>query len=88
MAFPSRGKEEIGVMPTRYEYDLDGNSEWRWIAIAQNGRKVAVSPVGYQSLQDCMHAVGLMRAPVNFAVTSTVPLDPPEQSLSRLHRRP
>ncbi len=75
-------------MPTRYEYDLDGNKEWRWIAIAANGATVAVSPVGYASLQDCMHAVGLMQAPGNLAVVPGVPIEPPERSLSRLQRRP
>ncbi|HEX6001705.1 MAG TPA: hypothetical protein VFZ16_20265 [Hyphomicrobiaceae bacterium] len=77
-------------MPTRYEYDLDANHEWRWIAIAANGATVGVSPVGYANLQDCMHAVGLMHAPGNFAVlpsTPVEPLPPPEKSLSRLQRR-
>jgi hypothetical protein len=52
--------------------------------------------VGYASLQDCMHAVGLMRAPGGLAVLPGVeaqrqvaqPPDLPEKSLSRLHRRP
>jgi uncharacterized protein YegP (UPF0339 family) len=94
MANPSPRKEEISVMRTRYEYDLDSNNQWRWIAIGANGTTVAVSPVGYDSLQDCMHAVGLMQVPGNLAVvaasaSAAAALDPPERSLSRLqlHRR-
>ncbi len=79
-------------MPTRYEYDLDHNGEWRWIAIAESGETTAISPVGYVSLQDCMHAVGLMRAPGNVAVLPgappQAPADAPERALSSLHRRP
>lgn len=82
-------------MPTRYQYDLDGNNHWRWIALAANGATVAISPVGYASLQDCMHAVGLMRAPgisagVAASAGSSAAMDPPELSLSRLqlHGRP
>jgi uncharacterized protein YegP (UPF0339 family) len=88
MAFLSPRKEEIGVMPNRYEYDLDGNNEWRWIAVAANGATVAVSPMGYASLHDCMHAVALMQAPGNLAVAPNPRMDPPERSLSRLYRRP
>lgn len=84
-------------MPTRYEYDLDHNGEWRWIAMSETGVTSAISPVGYTSLQDCMHAVGLMLAPSNVAV---LPSGQPQQqakaadlpersaSLSRLERRP
>ena len=77
-------------MPTRYEYDIDSDNHWRWIALAANGATVAISPVGYASLQDCMHAVGLMRAPGISAgeTPSAGPSavrDPPELSLSRLH---
>lgn len=79
-------------MPTRYEYDLDHNGEWRWIAIAETGETAAISPVGYKSLHDCMHAVGLMRSPGEFAVLpsarQTQVTEPPERSLSRLQRRP
>lgn len=84
-------------MPIRYEYDLDHNGEWRWIAIAESGETQAISPVGYRHLQDCLHAVALMQAPGNFAVTpaampppprrSMPDNDPPELSLSRLQRR-
>jgi uncharacterized protein YegP (UPF0339 family) len=82
-------------MPTRYEYDLDHNGEWRWIAVSETGATSAISPVGYASLQDCMHAVGLMRAPGGLAVLPGVeaqrqmaqPPDQPETSLSRLYRR-
>jgi uncharacterized protein YegP (UPF0339 family) len=73
MAFASLRKEEIGVMPTRYEYDLDANKEWRWIAVAPNGATMAVSPIGYTSLQDCMHAVGLMQAAALSAASVGVP---------------
>jgi uncharacterized protein YegP (UPF0339 family) len=59
-------------MPTRYEYDLDANKEWRWIAVAPNGATLAVSPLGYPSLQDCMHAVGLMQAAALAAPPSAV----------------
>jgi hypothetical protein len=82
-------------MPTRYEYDLDSNNQWRWIAIGASGATVGISPRGYASLQDCMHAVGLMQLPGSLAVTAAsagaaAALDPPERSLSRLqlHRRP
>ena len=80
-------------MSTRYEYDLDHNGEWRWIGVAKSGETTAVSPVGYVSLQDCMHAVGLMQAPGNLAVLPSTPpqapaADPPESALSSLHRRP
>jgi uncharacterized protein YegP (UPF0339 family) len=82
-------------MPIRYEYDLDHNGEWRWIAVSETGATSAISPVGYASLQDCMHAVGLMRAPGGLAVLPGVeaqrqmaqPPDQPEKSLSRLYRR-
>jgi hypothetical protein len=76
---------------TRYQYDLDHNGQWRWIAIADSGETAGISPVGYQHLQDCLHAVGLMRDPGGFAVVASVPpghpVDPPDRSLSRLERR-
>lgn len=82
-------------MPTRYEYDLDGDNQWRWIAIGANGATVAISPAGYASLQDCMHAVGLMHVPGNLAVVAAganavAAMEPPERGLSRLqlHRHP
>jgi uncharacterized protein YegP (UPF0339 family) len=87
----------IAAMSTRYEYDLDRNGDWRWIAIAGAGQTKAISPVGYRSLQDCMHAVGLMQAPGNVAVLPAAqtqvpapprPADPPKQALSSLRRRP
>jgi uncharacterized protein YegP (UPF0339 family) len=86
----------MAAMPTRYEYDLDHNGEWRWIAVAETGATSAISPVGYASLRDCMHAVGLMRAPGDLAVLPGIdglpqvakPPDSPRESLSRLHRRP
>ena len=59
-------------MSARYEYDLDHNGEWRWIAIAEGGQVSAVSPAGYRNLQDCMHAVGLLRDPGGFAVLRLV----------------
>lgn len=79
-------------MPTRYEYDLDGNKQWRWIAIGANGATMAISPLGYASLQDCMHAVGLMQVPGNLAVvaasaSAAAAMEAPERSLSRLQRR-
>lgn len=83
-------------MPTRYEYDLDQNGEWRWIAVAESGETQAVSPVGYAHLQDCLYAVALMQAPGDPVVMPGVQAvaakkdsdDPPEQSLSRLQTRP
>jgi uncharacterized protein YegP (UPF0339 family) len=82
----------IATMPTRYEYDLDHNGEWRWIAIAKTGETKAISPVGYVSLQDCMHAVGLMQASGNLAALPgaqpRAAAAPSERSLSSLHRRP
>jgi uncharacterized protein YegP (UPF0339 family) len=84
-------------MPNRYEYDLDRNGEWRWIAIAETGETAGVSPVGYKDLQDCMHAVGLLRSRGDFAVLPSnrkaqemdpPEKSPPEKSLSRLQRRP
>jgi uncharacterized protein YegP (UPF0339 family) len=84
-------------MPTRYEYDLDHNGQWRWIAVAETGETKAISPAGYASLQDCMHAVGLMQNPDDFTVLpgaqpqaqarAQAP-EPAEQSLSSLYRRP
>jgi uncharacterized protein YegP (UPF0339 family) len=76
-------------MSTRYEYDLDHNGKWRWIAVAKSGETTAISPVGYVSLQDCMHAVGLMQAPGNLpgAQPQAPAADPPESALSSLHRR-
>jgi uncharacterized protein YegP (UPF0339 family) len=81
-------------MPIRYEYDLDHNGAWRWIAVAESGQMQAISPAGYASLQDCMHAVGLMQAPGNLAVlpgTAPPQVPTPElppRALSSLHRRP
>jgi len=80
-------------MPTRYEYDLDHNGEWRWIAVADSGETQAVSPVGYAHLQDCLYAVALLQAPGEPVGVPGVPKAPevdapPEQSLSRLQRRP
>jgi uncharacterized protein YegP (UPF0339 family) len=87
-------------MPTRYEYDLDHNGEWRWIAVAETG-KTEVSPVGYAHLQDCLHAVALMQVPGGNTVAAPavngVPApailprpardaDAPDSSLSRLRR--
>jgi uncharacterized protein YegP (UPF0339 family) len=79
-------------MPTRYEYDLDRNGEWRWIAVAETGETQAVSPVGYVHLQDCLHAVGLMQVPGEFLAQPgrrrvQESEDPPDESLSRLQRR-
>jgi uncharacterized protein YegP (UPF0339 family) len=85
----------IAAMPTRYEYDLDHNGEWRWIAVAESGETQAVSPVGYAHLQDCLYAVALLQAPGEPVILPSVQAaamkeadDPPEQSLSRLQRRP
>jgi uncharacterized protein YegP (UPF0339 family) len=79
-------------MPTRYDYDLDHNGEWRWIAVAESGETQAISPAGYAHLQDCLHAVALMQAPGSLAVAPAAQpmpdIDPPERSLSRLQRRP
>jgi hypothetical protein len=88
-------------MPTRYEYDLDHNGEWRWIAFAESGVTEAISPVGYPHLQDCLHAVALMQAPGNVAVAAAMEVptpallppvpafeaEMPERALSRLQRR-
>jgi hypothetical protein len=84
-------------MPSRYEYDLDNNNQWRWIALGATGAPVAVSPVGYASLQDCMHAVGLMQvqraamqvegAVVAASASAAAAMEAPERSLSRLQRR-
>jgi len=46
-------------MTTRYEYDLDHNGQWRWIATDND--EVAVSTRGYAHLQDCLHAIALMQ---------------------------
>src|SRR5215468_4565912 len=78
----------IAAMPTRYEYDLDQNGEWRWIAMAESGETQAVSPVGYPHLQDCLYAVALLQAPGDPGALPSVQKtvnevdDPPEQSLS------
>jgi uncharacterized protein YegP (UPF0339 family) len=87
---PIPGKR-IAAMSTRYQYDLDQNGEWRWIAVAETGEPRAVSPVGYAHLQDCLHAVALMQVPGEFLaqpVRRQVPKgeDPPEKALSRLQR--
>ncbi|MBO0762993.1 MAG: hypothetical protein J2P50_00105 [Hyphomicrobiaceae bacterium] len=79
-------------MSTRYEYDLDHNGEWRWIALADTGEMQAVSLVGYANLQDCLHAVGLMQVPGEFLAQPAFRRarkggEPPETSLSRLDRR-
>jgi uncharacterized protein YegP (UPF0339 family) len=87
-------------MPTRYEYALDHNGEWRWIALAESGETEAISPVGYPHLQDCLHAVALMQVPGNLAVAAAVEVPtstlmpvpaleevPQRAALSRLHRR-
>jgi uncharacterized protein YegP (UPF0339 family) len=78
-------------MPTRYEYDLDHNGDWRWIAVADSGETQAISPVGYTHLQDCLHAVGLMQVPGEFLAPAAIRHaqetdNPPEKSLSRLRR--
>jgi uncharacterized protein YegP (UPF0339 family) len=83
----------IAAMPTRYDYDLDHNGEWRWIALGDTGQTQAVSPVGYAHLQDCLHAVGLMQAPGEVVVAPALRAaveasDRPGASLSRLHRLP
>ena len=77
------------MSPSRYKYDLDGNKEWRWIAVAADGATVAISPAGYASLHDCLHAVGLMQAPgARAAMASTGRHDdPPQRSLSSLDWR-
>jgi uncharacterized protein YegP (UPF0339 family) len=79
-------------MSTRYEYDLDRNGQWRWIAVAETGETQAVSPVGYVHLQDCLHAVGLMQVPGELLAQPgrrqvQESEGPPEESLSRLQRR-
>ena len=85
-------------MPTRYEYDLDHNGEWRWIAVAATGEAEAISPAGYAHLQDCLHAVALMQVPGNLAVATAIEIPAPailpmldaeasDKSLSRLQRR-
>ena len=53
---------------------------------------MAISPLGYASLQDCMHAVGLMQVPGDLAVvaasaSAAAAMEAPERSLSRLQRR-
>jgi uncharacterized protein YegP (UPF0339 family) len=99
MALKSLGTRNA-AMPTRYEYDLDHNGEWRWIAVAESGEAEAISPVGYAHLQDCLHAVALLQVPGTAAVASGIDVpapailprpardaDTPDNSLSRLQRR-
>lgn len=79
-------------MSIRYEYDLDQSGAWHWIAIDDSGETAAISPLGYETLQDCLHAVGLMQDPGGFSVESSIPqaqdIDRPEKALSRLQPRP
>jgi uncharacterized protein YegP (UPF0339 family) len=40
-------------MPSHVEYYKDLNNQWRWRAIATNGKTVADSGEGYHNLEDC-----------------------------------
>ena len=57
-------------MPTRYEYDADGNGQWRWIAVAANGATKAAAACRDASLEHRMHAVRSMQVPGNLAMAA------------------
>ena len=65
----------------RYEYDLDHNGQWRWIATADND-EIVVSPQGYAHLQDCLHAIALMQQAGDFALRAGV--EEARRTLARL----
>jgi uncharacterized protein YegP (UPF0339 family) len=76
-------------MTTRYEYDLDHNGHWRWIATADDA--IVVSPEGYTHLQDCLHAIALMQdageVVLRGGVDEVHAPNPPEGTLARLEMR-
>jgi uncharacterized protein len=40
---------------------LDRNGEWRWRFVAANGRTIADSGEGYNDLDDCDHAIKVLK---------------------------
>lgn len=46
----------------RLQVYLDALNQWRWRAIAVNGRILADSGEGYYNRADCEHAIQLIRA--------------------------
>jgi uncharacterized protein YegP (UPF0339 family) len=56
-----------------YEYDRDHAGEWRWIAIASNGRTIGESSEGYENLDDCLDAIAMMRGSSDAVVRHAKP---------------
>jgi len=44
----------------KYEYYLDGRSQWRWRALSSNDQIIAESGESYLQLANCLHAIDLM----------------------------
>jgi uncharacterized protein YegP (UPF0339 family) len=40
----------------------DVQGQWRWYLEASNGRKIANGGEGYFNKNDCLHAIGLVKA--------------------------
>ncbi|OOH91881.1 hypothetical protein BMT54_01875 [Pasteurellaceae bacterium 15-036681] len=46
----------------KFEVYTDANLEWRWRLKADNGKTIADSGEGYESLPDCLHGIELVKA--------------------------
>lgn len=56
-------------MATGYEFDryYDAAGKWRWRFVAPNGRIMADSGQGYDSLDDCDRAIAVLKREVPLA---------------------
>jgi uncharacterized protein len=52
----------------KYEVYPDSSGQWRWRLKAGNGQIIAVSGEGYLNLQDCKHAIELVKQSSNAPV--------------------
>jgi uncharacterized protein YegP (UPF0339 family) len=55
------GQGKRGITLMIYQIYKDAKGEWRWRLIAANGRVIASSTEGYQSKQDCLNDIELVK---------------------------
>lgn len=46
----------------QYQVYKDSQNQWRWRLVAGNNRIIANSGEGYWNQQDCLNAIGLVKA--------------------------
>lgn len=53
-------------------YKNEENKQWYWRLRADNNRIIAVAGEGYNNLQDCLHAIDLVKGSYNTPVEKSI----------------